>query len=50
VALISGNAWLGLAEFLAHGLIDWCKCRGLYNLGTDQTLHLGCKGLWVLLG
>jgi len=50
VALISGNAWLGLAEFFAHGLIDWCKCRRLFNLGTDQALHIGCKGLWVLLG
>jgi hypothetical protein len=49
VALISGNAWLGLAEFGAHVLIDWCKCRGLFNLATDQALHIGCKGLWTVL-
>lgn len=49
VALLSGNAWLGLAEFAAHSLIDVAKCRGLFNLAVDQSLHVGCKGLWVLL-
>lgn len=49
VALLTGNAWLGLAEFLVHALIDWCKCRGHYNLAVDQALHISCKGLWVAL-
>lgn len=49
VALLTGNAWLGLAEFVAHFLIDWGKCRGLFELGVDQGLHLGCKAAWTLL-
>jgi hypothetical protein len=48
VALLTGNAWLGLGEFLAHMLIDMGKCQGTYNLGVDQVLHIGCKGLWAL--
>jgi len=49
VALLSGNAWLGLGEFVAHFLIDWGKCRGMFQLGVDQGLHLCCKGIWALL-
>lgn len=49
VSLLTGNAWLGLAEFVAHFLIDWGKCRGLFALGVDQGLHLGCKAAWTLL-
>lgn len=49
VALLSGNAWLGLGEFAAHFLIDWGKCRGMFELGVDQGLHLGCKAIWTLL-
>jgi hypothetical protein len=49
VALLCGNAWLGLAEFASHFLIDCCKSRAMINLGTDQALHIGCKGLWLLM-
>jgi hypothetical protein len=49
VALFTGLPLLGLAEWLAHALIDIGKCRGIYNLAVDQTLHLLCKLLWVLL-
>ncbi|MEB3332738.1 MAG: DUF3307 domain-containing protein [Synechococcaceae cyanobacterium] len=49
VAVLSGNAWLGLAEFLAHALIDWCKCRRIFNLAVDQSLHIACKALWAVL-
>ncbi|MFN6133312.1 MAG: DUF3307 domain-containing protein [Synechococcaceae cyanobacterium] len=49
VALLSGLPLLGLAEWGAHALIDLGKCRGSYNLAIDQTLHLLCKLLWVLV-
>ena len=49
VTLITGSAWLGLAEWLVHALIDIGKCRHVYGLGMDQLLHLSCKALWVIL-
>jgi hypothetical protein len=48
VALLTGVPLLGLAEWLAHMLIDWGKCRGWYQLLPDQGLHLFCKLLWTL--
>lgn len=48
VSLITGMAWLGAAEFAAHFLIDLLKCRKVYNLATDQGLHLACKVIWGL--
>jgi hypothetical protein len=47
VALITGIPWLGAAEFGAHFLIDLLKCRKVFNLATDQTLHLQCKVAWA---
>jgi hypothetical protein len=47
VALLTGVPLLGLAECLAHALIDWGKCRFRFSLGLDQTLHLLCKVVWV---
>jgi hypothetical protein len=49
VALLTGLPVLGMAEWLAHALIDHLKCRGLFGLGTDQFLHLFCKMVWVLI-
>jgi len=49
VALLTGNAWLGLGEFALHFLIDIAKCKGLTNLAVDQALHLSCKVAWVVL-
>lgn len=40
---------LGLGEWVLHTLIDYGKCRGLYNLTVDQSLHLACKILWAVL-
>jgi hypothetical protein len=34
---------------MVHSLIDFCKCRRLYKLATDQFLHLLCKVVWVLI-
>ena len=47
VALITEIPWLGAAEFGAHFLIDLLKCRKVFNLATDQTLHLLCKVAWA---
>ena len=49
VTLLTGNAWIGLADFIAHGLIDYGTCRGLDNLAMDQGLHIACKIAWASL-
>jgi len=46
VALITGSLWLGLAELVAHLLIDYGKCDGWYGFNVDQALHIICKLLW----
>lgn len=48
VALITGSIWLGLAEFVAHSLIDFGKCDGWFGFNTDQLLHVACKLIWWL--
>ena len=52
VGLVSGSAGLGVAEAVAHWLIDLGKCQKLYGFNTDQIFHLMCKLIWVgiLLG
>lgn len=47
VALITGSLWLGIAEFIAHCLIDFGKCSGWFGFNTDQALHVVCKIAWV---
>lgn len=47
VWLITGSLWLGLAETVAHALIDDAKCRGRLSFNADQALHVVCKLLWV---
>jgi len=42
----------GIAEFVAHALIDHLKCTGRFGAGAaafnfDQLLHFVCKVLWV---
>ena len=49
VGVITGSAWLGVAEFAAHFLIDDAKCRGRIGFNTDQSLHLACKIAWALI-
>jgi hypothetical protein len=49
VAFITGNVWLGLAETIAHWLIDWGKCENKYGIHADQALHVGCKFAWWAL-
>lgn len=49
VALVTGSLWLGMAEWLAHTLIDEAKVSGYTTFAADQVLHLGCKALWLAI-
>ena len=49
VMLITGSVWLGMAETLAHFVIDYNKCMGRYSIHIDQLLHVICKIIWVLV-
>lgn len=49
VALVTGNVWLGLAEWLAHAVIDELKVRGKTTFAQDQVLHIICKAIWLLV-
>ena len=49
VALLIGNIFLGLAEFIAHFIIDTVKCEGYTNIHVDQFLHLFCKIVYAFL-
>lgn len=49
VALVTGNVWLGVLEFLIHVPIDYLKCEGAYGFAFDQGLHVACKLTWLLL-
>lgn len=46
VALVTGNVWLGLAEWVAHTVIDELKVRGKTTFALDQVLHIVCKAVW----
>lgn len=48
VALITGSVWLGMAETIAHFVIDYNKCMGKYSIHVDQLLHVLCKIAWVI--
>lgn len=49
VALATGSTALGIAETVAHAMIDFGKCEGRYGINTDQVLHLACKATWLFL-
>ena len=49
VALATGSVVLGLAELVAHWIIDFGKGEGYYGFVPDQLLHLLCKLLWVFI-
>ena len=49
VAIVTGSVLLGLCEFVAHCVIDFCKCQGCFSFKTDQSLHLLCKILIAVL-
>lgn len=49
VAFVTGSVWLGLAEWVAHTVIDELKVRGKTSFAVDQALHIACKGAWLAL-
>lgn len=49
VALVTGQVWLGPAEFVAHTIIDESKTRGRISFATDQALHIACKVVWLAI-
>lgn len=49
VALVTGIVWLGLAEWVAHTIIDELKVRGWTSFALDQTLHILCKIVWLAI-
>lgn len=49
VALVTGNVWLGLAEWTAHTIIDELKVRGWTSFALDQALHIICKVVWLAI-
>lgn len=48
VALATGSVHLGVAEFVAHFIIDVLKCENVTGIHTDQLLHVACKIAWAL--
>lgn len=49
VLLVTGNAWLALAEFVIHYATDVAKCEGYIDFNVDQAIHYGCKVLWAII-
>lgn len=49
VGVVTGSVWLGLAEAVAHGLIDFGKCENWYGIHVDQAAHIACKCMWVVV-
>lgn len=49
VALVTGSVWLGLAEWIAHTIIDELKARGWTSFALDQVLHIICKAVWLAI-
>lgn len=49
VGFVTGSVTLALFEFMAHAVIDCAKCEGYIGTWVDQTLHVACKVLWVIL-
>jgi len=49
VWLVLHSLPLALAEIVAHFAIDLGKCEGKYGIRVDQSLHIVCKVLWLVL-
>lgn len=47
VFILTGNLYYGLAELVAHFIIDVLKCEGYTNIHVDQALHIICKVAYV---
>jgi len=49
VAIITGDARLGIAETTFHFVIDFGKCEKWYGNHADQAMHILCKVAWTYL-
>lgn len=49
IAFLTNSIALGLAETVAHWLIDFGKCDNYYGIHLDQFLHIACKFVWVAI-
>ena len=49
VSLVTQNIWFGIAETVAHFVIDFGKCENWYGIHVDQGLHGLCKIIWWIL-
>lgn len=47
VAIITGSVGLGVAETIAHWMIDFGKCENWYGIHFDQAAHIVCKLAWL---
>ena len=48
VYVVTGSAWLGLVETIAHWTIDFLKCENKFGIHADQTLHIATKVILAL--
>jgi len=49
VYLATNNVSLGIAEFIAHSVIDFLKTEGWIGCKEDQVLHIFCKCAWIFV-
>lgn len=49
VGIITGSAYLAVAETVIHWITDDAKCRGWIGYNTDQMIHIACKFVWVVI-
>ena len=43
---MSVAVWLAVAEAAVHWVADYAKCAGLFNIHTDQLIHVLSKVAW----
>lgn len=49
VFIVLGSPVLALFELISHWIIDYGKCANKYGIHADQSMHIGCKVLWLFL-
>ncbi|RFC66460.1 DUF3307 domain-containing protein [Fulvimarina endophytica] len=49
VAIVTGSVGLGIAEWIAHAIIDENKVWSRTSFATDQALHIACKAVWLAI-
>jgi hypothetical protein len=49
VGVLTGSAWISVAEAVVHFGLDFAKCEGRTNIHVDQAGHILCKVLWVVV-